>query len=89
MAEFAIRHLSVLSYAQGYTTWHFHGLRGGFSMPEMLAPGFFNEASDLIAPGDTIIVNSAQGGAHLYVHQSGEGRTVRVETMCATARAAR
>ena len=64
MTDFAIRNLSVLSYAQGFTCWHYR--RRG-PLAETLEPGFFNPASDMMEQGDMIMISAADGGAHAFV----------------------
>lgn len=81
LATFAIRHLSVLSYAQGFTAWHY---RLGGPLASAMAGDFFRDASDMLAIGDTVTVSAQDGGAILFIHQSGKGREVVVEPMCRT-----
>lgn len=93
MADFAIRNLSVLAYAQGFTQWHYRGNRtvaAPTRLAEMLAPGFFNSAVDMIAVGDHIHISALDGGGILSVAEASDARGgVVVELMCGTARAAR
>lgn len=63
MTDFAIRNLSVLSYAQGFTSWHYRH-RG--PMAETLAPSFFN-CADIMKQGDMIMISAADGGAHVFL----------------------
>ena len=56
----SFRHLSVLAYAQGFTLWHYRTDKPG----EVLAPGFFNDAVDMLAVGDQITASGA-GGMHI------------------------
>ena len=63
--EFAIRHLSVLAYAQGFTLWHYKAAGGALSMAT--APGFFDPASDMLAPGDMLLVSASDGGCVRFV----------------------
>jgi hypothetical protein len=81
-AEFRIRNLSVLAYAQGFTQWHY---KHGGVMRDALAPGFFNSAAELIATGDMVLVSCRDGGAMLFIEHSDDAATVRTEPMCATA----
>jgi cell wall-associated NlpC family hydrolase len=50
--------LSVLSYANGFTLWHYR-------TPDLAADidnvGYFNDASDMLQPGDFVFVNSGLG----------------------------
>lgn len=55
---FALRNLSVLAYAQGFTLWHYRAEDDGLAGME----GFFDPASDMIASGDMLLISSPQGG---------------------------
>ena len=61
---FAIRNLSVLAYANGFTLWHYKAGRDALSAVE--ETGFFAEAGDMLASGDMMMV-SAVDGARLAV----------------------
>lgn len=63
MAAFAIRNLSVLNYAQGFTMWHY---RHAGTLKEVVARGFFNPAAGMIEPGDMIAISAADGGAMVF-----------------------
>lgn len=57
MADFAIRNLSVLGYAQGFTSWVYRT----DTIPSLFQVdwndnGYFNDAADMFNVGDTIIV---------------------------------
>ncbi len=75
MTNFRIRNLSVLSYAAGFTAWHYRAsaptltfdLLPPLPLAEILADGFFADAADLLSPGDTITVSASDGCAILYV----------------------
>lgn len=77
--SFAVRNLSVLAYAQGFTLWHYRG--GAASLADLALPGFFDQAQDMLAPGDHIHVSCADGGALLLVSKTRLG--VVAETMAA------
>ena len=72
---FAIRNLSVLAYAQGFTLWHYRAhlptlaatLVPPASAEEVTAPGFFDPAADMLAAGDMLLVSTPQAGRLLYV----------------------
>jgi hypothetical protein len=57
--RFAVRNLSVLCYAQGFTLWHYRAERAA---AEILAPGWWDPAAELLAPGDMVLVSSPAGG---------------------------
>ncbi len=63
--EFAIRNLSVLSYAQGFTLWHYKG--GNGTLAAATADGFFDAAADMLAAGDMLMVSAADGGRMVFV----------------------
>ena len=53
---FQLTDLSVLAYANGFTQWHYR------TDDRTVGPGYFDEASDMVRPGDFIFVNSDAGG---------------------------
>lgn len=79
--DFAIRNLAVLSYAQGFTHWHYRA--AGVPLSRTMAPDFFVSVSDMMAPGDIIFVSASDGGAALFVAKRAE--TVATVPMMATA----
>lgn len=84
---FAIRNLSVLAYAQGFTLWHYRAnvptLAGTLVPPasaeEVAAPGFFDPAADMLAPGDMLLVSTPEAGRLLYITDTRGG--VRMTAM--------
>ena len=72
---FAIRNLSVLAYAQGFTLWHYRAnlptlgatLVPPASAEEVAEPGFFDPASDMLAQGDMLLVSAKDRGKLLFV----------------------
>ena len=72
---FAIRNLSVLAYAQGFTLWHYRAnvpTLGATLVPpataeEVAAPGFFDGATDMLAQGDMLLVSTPLTGSLLFV----------------------
>ena len=74
----ASRNLSVLSYAPGFTAWHYRAHEDcptGHYLAEVLEPDFFSEfASERgIRTGDTIMCSCRDGGVLLYVTEAGPG----------------
>ncbi len=69
--SFAIRDLSVLAYAQGFTLWHYKA--GANELSETLRTGFFDDAGDMLARGDMVMVSSREGGRIICV-ASTQGR---------------
>lgn len=63
--DFAIRNLSVLASAQGFTLWHYRG--GTAPLAQMAEGGFFDIATDMMAAGDMLLVSAAEGGHMLFV----------------------
>ncbi len=62
---FAIRNLSVLAYANGFTLWHYRADAGG--LPPVAAAGFFDPAADMLVTGDMVLVSAPEGGRVLVV----------------------
>ena len=72
--NFAIRNLSVLAYAQGFTLWHYKGT--GQSLERIAGQGFFSPAADMLAAGDMMLVSAPEGGRVLFVAEASEARGV-------------
>jgi hypothetical protein len=72
---FAIRNLSVLAYAQGFTLWHYRAnlptlgatVVAPASAEEISTPGFFDPAGDMLAQGDMLLVSASDCGRLLFV----------------------
>lgn len=62
---FAVRNLSVLAYANGFTLWHYKA--GGDTLDEVAAKGFFTSAADMLAAGDMMMVSTDEGARVLCV----------------------
>lgn len=65
---FVIRNLSVLAYAQGFTLWHYKA--GATPLAALEAPGFFDNAADMFAPGDMVMLSGTAGGSMRVVAQA-------------------
>lgn len=84
---FAIRNLSVLAYAQGFTLWHYRAnlptlgatLVQPATLDEVCARGFFEPAADMLAQGDMLLVSTKDAGKLLFV--SGTEGGVRTAAM--------
>jgi hypothetical protein len=62
---FAIRNLSVLAYANGFTLWHY---KAGSDDPKIVGgAGYFSDASDMLTAGDMVMVSAQEGGRMLCV----------------------
>ncbi len=57
---FAIRNLSVLAYANGFTLWHYKA--GADDQRSVAQPQFFSQAGDMLTAGDMVMVSAADGG---------------------------
>ncbi len=55
---YASKDLSVISYANGFTLWHYATQDGG---ADLLEADYFANASDLLREGDMILANSDVG----------------------------
>lgn len=66
---FAIRNLSVLAYANGFTLWHYKA--GSDPLALVGAPDFFANADDLLGAGDILLLSAADGARILAVGQGG------------------
>lgn len=68
---FLARELSVLAYANGFTLWHYRT-----SADDLLSPGYFDSAQELLREGDQIIANTrgqaGPGLVNLVVKRVGE-----------------
>ena len=62
---FALRNLSVLAYANGFTLWHYRGT--DISLDAIAARGFFADAADLLSAGDLMMVSGRDGARILCV----------------------
>ena len=61
----AIRNLSVLAYANGFTLWHYKA--GRDSLASIASDGFFSAAADMLSTGDILMVTSPDGARMLAV----------------------
>jgi hypothetical protein len=68
---FAIRNLSVLAYANGFTLWHYRAGKDRLAQVEKL--DFFADAADMLAEGDMMMVSAAEGGGILTVAAGAAG----------------
>ncbi|MEJ0017060.1 MAG: hypothetical protein WDN25_10930 [Acetobacteraceae bacterium] len=68
---FAIRNLSVLAYANGFTLWHYKA--GKDRLPQVEKLDFFADAADMLAAGDMMMVSANDGGRILTVAAGNAG----------------
>ncbi len=74
---FAVRNLSVLAYAQGFTLWHY--ACQGDGLADTAQPGFFDPAADLLTGGDMMLISAQDGGgARLVQADAGRVATLRL-----------
>lgn len=62
---FSLRNLSVLAYANGFTLWLYKS--GSDDHHTIAKNGFFEEAGDMLAGGDMVMVSARDGGRLLCV----------------------
>ena len=72
--QFAIRNLSVLSYAQGFTLWHYRANTA--NVADVLADGFFTGLGQhlMVIHGDIIHVSCVDGVVTIAVLDGPDGR---------------
>ena len=63
---FAIRNLSVLAYANGFTHWHY---KSKDTLEEIKAPNYMADAGDMLAENDILFVTGSDGTTMLVVTQ--------------------
>ena len=62
---FAIRNLSVLAYANGFTLWHYKS--GKDRLDQVQKTDFFADAADMLAEGDMMMISAPDGGRIITV----------------------
>jgi hypothetical protein len=62
---FSMRNLSVLAYANGFTLWHYKA--AGEPQAAVTGAGFFDDAGDMFASGDIVMVSASDGGRMMCV----------------------
>ena len=67
--RFAMKNLSVLAYANGFTLWHYRTADPAADLlPAAAGEGYFAAANELLRPGDQIIANLPQDGRPVIVN---------------------
>lgn len=74
MAQFSLRNLSVLAYANGFTLWHYKSV----DLKSAHAPQHFKDAADLVATGDMILVTGPEGGTVSSVIKSPNNMDIKL-----------
>ena len=64
-ADFTVRNLSVVAYAQGFTLWHYKAPVS--DLWNISAPGFFNVANDMFSVGDMVLISARNGVSIAFV----------------------
>jgi len=67
---FAIRNLSVLAYANGFTLWHYKA--GKATLDDTAKNNFFADAADMLMVGDMVMVSASDGARILVAAEVGE-----------------
>lgn len=75
---FAIRNLSVLSYANGFTLWHYKSGKDPLNQVGKL--DFFADAADMLAEGDMLMVSAPDGGRILTI-AAGSGSEIATQQL--------
>lgn len=73
---FAVRNLSVLAYANGFTLWHYRA--GADTLATVQEDAFFAEAGEMMVSGDIVMVSAANGARVLAVARADGGVTTSV-----------
>ncbi len=68
---FSLRNLSVLAYANGFTLWLYK--TGADDQAGIAQPGFFDDAGDMLAGGDMLMVSARDGGRMFCVLADSSG----------------
>lgn len=71
---FAIRNLSVLAYANGFTLWHYKA--GQDPLRNVAEDEFFADAVDMLTQGDLVMVSAPDGARILSVALAEPGAVV-------------
>jgi len=71
---FAIRNLSVLAYANGFTLWHYKA--GSDRLASVVGRDFFADAADMLAQGDVMMVSAVDGARIVTVAVPDDGMTI-------------
>jgi hypothetical protein len=59
MMALAIRNLSVLAYANGFTLWHYKSAKD--HLETITSGNYFGDAADMLTAGDLIMLTAAAG----------------------------
>jgi hypothetical protein len=62
---FAIRNLSVLAYANGFTLWHYKS--GKDTLREIAEANYMADAADMLTAGDMVMASGSDGARVIVV----------------------
>jgi hypothetical protein len=68
---FAIRNLSVIAYAHGFTLWHYRC--GAEPSEACTTDGFFSDAQNMFSKGDMVLISALGGGRVLFISSTEDG----------------
>ena len=68
---FAIRNLSVLAYANGFTLWHYKS--GADALAQVTSQEYFEDAADMLSDGDIMMLSTADGARIVCITPAGNG----------------
>jgi hypothetical protein len=71
---FAIRNLSVLAYANGFTLWHYKS--GQDRLEDVSSGNYLGTASDMLSVGDLVMITAADGAGIRVVTQTDTEKVV-------------
>ena len=71
---FAIRNLSVLAYANGFTLWHYKS--GSDRLQSVAARDYFADAADMLTQGDLMMISAPDGARVVTVAPLEDGLIV-------------
>ena len=71
---FAIRNLSVLAYANGFTLWHYKA--GSDRLQTVVARDFFADAADMLTQGDLMMISASDGARMVAIAPLEDGLVV-------------
>ncbi|MBV9251994.1 MAG: hypothetical protein JO227_22475 [Acetobacteraceae bacterium] len=71
---FAIRNLSVLAYANGFTLWHYKA--GADRLEAASETGFFSDAADMLVCGDIMMISAADGARIVCLASGADGSLI-------------
>ena len=75
--RFAVRNLSVLAYANGFTLWHY---KSANDISGITGDNYFGPATDMLSKGDMIMINSFDA-ARIVMVVVADVETVRVMSL--------